>query len=122
MPTAFADLAARFLEEQYAEHPVRASGMGLTQFDDQLDDLSAAAFERRADAARSWRERFAALDADELTFDEGIDRDLVIAALDEHEIYDEWENWRRHPDIYLNPGMRGVFILFLHLLRPEAEE
>jgi uncharacterized protein (DUF885 family) len=119
--SAFADLASRFLDEQYAEHPVRASGMGLTGFDDQLDDLSAAAFERRADAARGWRERFAALPADELTFDETIDRDLVLAALDEHEIYDEWENWRRHPDIYLNPGMRGVFILFLHMLRPEAE-
>ncbi|HET6379412.1 MAG TPA: DUF885 domain-containing protein [candidate division Zixibacteria bacterium] len=121
MPSAFADLATRFLEEQYAEHPVRASGMGLTEYDDQLDDLTATAFERRADAARAWRERFAALAADELSFDEAIDRDLAVAALDEQAIYDEWGNWRRHPDIYLNPGMRGVFILFLHMLRPEAE-
>ncbi|MGH2455247.1 MAG: DUF885 domain-containing protein [Candidatus Limnocylindria bacterium] len=117
----FADLASEFLAEQYAEHPVRSSGMGLTEFDDQLDDLSAAAFERRAASASRWRERFAALDAAELTPDEGIDRDLAVGGLREQEIYDEWQVWRRHPDTYLNPGMRGVFILFLHRLRPEAE-
>jgi uncharacterized protein (DUF885 family) len=36
-------------------------------------------------------------------------------------VYDEWEVWRRQPDYYLNPGMRGVFTLFLHRLRPERD-
>jgi uncharacterized protein (DUF885 family) len=95
--------------------------MGLTQFDDQLDDLSAEAFERRATSAAAWRARFSALDAAELTFDEAIDRDLAVASLIEQGVYDEWQVWRRQPDYYLNPGMRGVFVLFLHQLRPEAE-
>jgi uncharacterized protein (DUF885 family) len=121
LASTFAALAAQFLEEQYAEHPVRSTGMGLTQYDDQLDDLSAEAFERRAAATATWRQRFAALDPTELEFDEGIDRDLIVASLAEQAIYDEWEVWRRHPDTYLNPGQRGVFTLFLHRLRPEAE-
>ncbi|HEX6128537.1 MAG TPA: DUF885 domain-containing protein [Candidatus Limnocylindria bacterium] len=121
MPSTFAALAGDFLAEQYREHPVRASGQGLTEFDDALDDLSADAYQRRADSARSWLERFRALDAADLTFDEEIDRDLVVAGLVEQGIYDEWEVWRRQPDHYLNPGMRGVFTLFLHRLRPEAE-
>jgi uncharacterized protein (DUF885 family) len=121
VPAPFADLVRDFLAEQYRDHPVRASGMGLTEFDDQLDDLSADAYARRADSARAWRERFAELDASELTFDEAIDRDLAVASLTEQAVYDEWEVWRRQPDYYLNPGMRGVFTLFLHRLRPERE-
>ena len=121
MPAPFSAMVRDFLAEQYREHPVRASGMGLTEFDDQLDDLSAEAYTRRADSAHAWRERFAALDASELTFDEVIDRDLAVASLTEQAVYDEWEVWRRQPDYYLNPGMRGVFTLFLHGLRPEGE-
>ncbi|HEX6139969.1 MAG TPA: DUF885 domain-containing protein [Candidatus Limnocylindria bacterium] len=120
MPS-FPDLVAEYLGEQYAEHPVRASGMGLTEFDEALDDLSATAFERRSAASASWLERFAALDPAELSFDEEIDRDLIVAGLKEASVYDEWEVWRRQPDAYLNPGMRGVFTLFLHQLRPEGD-
>jgi uncharacterized protein (DUF885 family) len=122
VPTAaFADLVRDFLAEQYAEHPVRSSGMGLTEFDDQLDDLSGAAHERRASSAAAWKERFAAFGDEELSFDEAIDRDLIVGTLTEQGVYDEWRVWERQPDTYLNPGMRGVFVLFLHMLRPEAE-
>jgi len=121
VPTTFAALAQEFLAEQYADHPVRSSGLGLTEFDDQLDDMSAAGFDRRAASTRAWLDRFRSLDATELTFDEEIDRDLAVASLTEASVYDEWEVWRRQPDHYLNPGMRGVFTLFLHRLRPEGE-
>jgi uncharacterized protein (DUF885 family) len=117
----FPQLVRDFLSEQYAEHPVRSSGMGLTEYDDQLDDMSGAAFERRAASALSWRDRFAAFANEDLSFDEAIDRDLIVGSLTEQSIYDEWRVWERHPDTYLNPGMRGVFVLFLHMLRPEAE-
>jgi uncharacterized protein (DUF885 family) len=119
--SSFADLVREFLAEQYAANPVRASGLGLTEFDDQLDDLSADAFERRAASAAAWRERFAGLDAAELTFDETIDRDLAVGALIEQGVYNDWHVWRRQPDYYLNPAMHGVFVLFLHRLRPEAD-
>jgi uncharacterized protein (DUF885 family) len=96
---SFADLAAQFLDEEHAANPVRASYLGLTQYDDQLDDLSAEAIE--ADAARSaaWFDRFTALGDDELTFDEAIDRDLAVAQLRERAIYHAWEIWRRQPDL-----------------------
>ena len=117
----FAALARDFLAEQYEQHPVRSSGMGLTQYDDQLDDLSGEAYERRAASATNWRERFAAIPDEAVTADEAIDRDLIVGTLTEQSVYDEWRVWERHPDTYLNPGMRGVFVLFLHQLRPEAE-
>jgi uncharacterized protein (DUF885 family) len=118
---AFSDLVGEFLAEQYAAHPVRSSGMGLTEYDDKLDDLSGAAFERRAATAAAWRARFAAIGDAQLSLDEAIDRDLIVSTLTEQGIYDEWRVWERHPDTYLNPGQHGVFVLFLHQLRPEHE-
>ena len=114
----FAELSAQFLDAEFADSPVRASGLGLTAYDDQLDDLSAAAFERRRAGDRSWLERFQAVDADALGFDEAIDRDLVISILRGRQIIEDFEIWRRQPDVYLNPGMTGIFGLFLHRLRP----
>ena len=119
--SSFSDLAAEFLAEYHAEHPVQASALGLAAYDDLLDDLSADAFARRRRSDSAWLDRFRAVDAATLTFDEAIDRDLVVASLTERQIYDEWESWRRNPDAYMNPGLEGVFILFLHRLRPEAE-
>jgi uncharacterized protein (DUF885 family) len=119
--SSFSDLAAEFLAEYHAEHPVQASALGLAAYDDQLDDLSADAFEGRRRSDDAWLGRFRAVDATSLTFDEAIDRDLLIASLTERAIYDEWESWRRNPDAYMNPGLEGVFILFLHRLRPEPD-
>ena len=119
--STFSDLAAEFLAEYHAEHPVQASALGLAAYDDQLDDLSAAAFQRRRASDDAWLKRFRGVDAGTLSFDEAIDRDLLVASLTERAIYDEWESWRRSPDAYMNPGLEGVFILFLHRLRPEAE-
>jgi uncharacterized protein (DUF885 family) len=115
------ELTRDFLAEQYAESPVLASSLGLTQFDEQLDDLSAVAFARRERATAEWMAKFEAVEAASLSFDEAIDQDLVIASLRGRAIFDEWQPWRRHPDTYLGPGLNGVFTLFLHRLRPEHE-
>jgi uncharacterized protein (DUF885 family) len=117
----FAQLARAFLDEEYDQSPTFASSLGLTEYDDRLEDLSEAAFLRRTQRTDHWMEQFGSLDSAELSFDETIDRDLAIASLHRRAIFDGWEVWRRHPDTYLNPGLRGVFGLFLHKLRPEAE-
>src|SRR5688572_15225050 len=117
----FADLTDEFLESEFAESPVRASGLGLTEYDQQLDDLSEAAFERRTASDTAWLERFGAIEQASLSFDEDIDRELVISALRGRQIVEDFETWRRQPDVYLNPGMTGIFGLFLHRLRPMAE-
>jgi len=41
------NLASEFLDAEFADSPVRASGLGLTDYDEGLDDLSEAAFVRR---------------------------------------------------------------------------
>jgi uncharacterized protein (DUF885 family) len=117
----FAQLARAFLDEEYAQSPTFASSLGLTEYDDQLEDLSESAFIKRSQRTDDWLEQFGALEPSGLGFDDTIDRDLAISSLHRRAIFDGWEVWRRHPDTYLNPGLRGVFGLFLHRLRPESE-
>lgn len=120
MPS-FAELSDEFLDAEFADSPVRASGLGLTEYDARLDDLSEAAFDRRRISDIDWLGRFRAVPDAELGFDELIDRDLVISILRGRQILDDFEVWRRQPDTYLNPGMGGIFSLFLHRLRPMDE-
>ena len=119
--TSFAALADEFLEAEFRESPVRASALGLTEYDDQLDDLSETAFERRRSSDGAWLQRFRDVDEGSLSFDGAIDRDLVVSILRGREIVEDFEVWRRQPDAYLNPGMQGIFNLFLHRLRPIQE-
>jgi uncharacterized protein (DUF885 family) len=119
--TTFTDLADEFLDAEFDDSPVRASSLGLTEYDDRLDDLSEAAFDRRRETDREWLQRFAAVAEDGLGADEAIDRDLVVSILRGRQIVDGFEMWRRQPDTYLNPGMSGIFTLFLHQLRPVEE-
>jgi len=118
---AFADLAAEFLHEEFEHYPTRASGLGLHEYDGRLDDLSAAAWQARDDAAADWHDRFSAVPDDGLSFDERIDRDLVISAMRGRTILADWQNWRRDPTLYGQLALDGIFKLLLHRLRPEAE-
>src|SRR5919202_1012955 len=86
-----------FLQESFQDSPVLASQLGLDGFFDQLG----------SDACDSAAER--------------IDRDLLVSVLRGRAITEDWLAWRRQPEIYLNPGLGGVFSLFLHRLRPEPD-
>ncbi len=117
MPS-FSELTDEFLLQEWEDSPVRASSLGLTEYDDRLDDLSEAAITRRNRRDAEWLDRFNAVEPAELSFDDQIDRELVISILRGRQIVEDFEAWRRQPDTYLNPGMSGIFGLFLHRLRP----
>lgn len=122
MPSSsFVELADRFLKEEFETSPVAASALGLSEYDERLDDLSAAAIERKQTSDAEWLLRFRAVPDDGLSPDEQIDRDLLISILRGREILWPHRMWQRQPATYLNPGSSGVFSLFLHRMRPERE-
>ncbi|HEY0583992.1 MAG TPA: DUF885 domain-containing protein [Chloroflexota bacterium] len=117
-----ADLARAFFDETLQDSPVLASQLGVDGFDDRLDDLSEAAFEDRRRRSATWLQRFDQLtDTACASFDERLDRDLIRSTLRGRAVLDDWLMWRRQPEIYLNPGLGGVFSLFLHRLKPEPD-
>src|SRR5207249_738891 len=121
VPSAFASLVDSFLKEEYEDSPTLASSLGLTEYDERLDDTSAAAYERRRASDLEWLRKFRAVGGDGLAPAESIDRDLLVSVLRGRELYQPLEMWKRQPNYYLNPGLNGVFSLFLHRLRPERE-
>jgi uncharacterized protein (DUF885 family) len=121
VPSAFASLVDSFLKEEYEDSPTLASSLGLTEYDERLDDTSAAAWERRRASDLEWLRKLRAVADDGLAPAELIDRDLLVSVLRGRELYQPLEMWKRQPNYYLNPGLNGVFSLFLHRLRPERE-
>jgi len=121
MPSDFSALADAFLKEEYADSPVMASSLGLTEYDEQLGDLSAGAIEKRQAADSEWLRRFRAVPDAGLEPAEQVDRDFLVSILRGREIGRPHQMWKRQPADYLNPGSGGVFTLFLHRIRPEAD-
>jgi uncharacterized protein (DUF885 family) len=120
MPEPFSQLVDDFLANEWDTSPVTASYLGLTQFDEQLDDMSAEAFHRRDADAAEWLKRFESA-GDGLPVDEEIDRQLVISALRGRLINADWQVWRRDPTTYSGTVLNGLFYLFLNRLRPGAD-
>ena len=118
---SFSALVKDYLTEQYDESPSWASMLGLTAYDGRSEDLSAEAFHRREARVLDWTERFRAAPDAELSADERIDRDVVLSSLRGRELTQPRLDWKRQPNIYLNPSLGGVFTLFLHRLRPERD-
>ena len=117
----FAALVDAFLAQEFEDSPTRASDLGLTEYDDRLDDLSAASMERQVLDSARWLDRFKAVRDDELTADERIDRDLAISVLRGRAILADWQPWRRDPLMYSDTILGSIFDLFLHRLRPDPE-
>jgi uncharacterized protein (DUF885 family) len=117
----FRSLVDEFLQNEFETSPTAASYLGLTEYDDRLDDLSAAAFEKRNSDATSFLKRFEDAASDELSQDDEIDRQLAIANLLGRVINIDWQAWKRDPLLYSGPALNGIFYLFLNRLRPNRE-
>jgi uncharacterized protein (DUF885 family) len=118
----------QYMSELFSDEPTFASELGLTQYDSELGDVSAAAFERRGRANRAWAERLAELGWAApgaanagLSGEDVIDARLLASHLAGVEVMDSWQEWRRNPEVYLDRCLQGVANLFLHRLRPEPE-
>lgn len=115
------DALSRWIAEELDHQPVLASSLGAEGYDDRLGDFSAAAFEHLHASDRRWAAELDGLVSGPLTADQQIDITLVLSELAGRAIIDDWGAWRRDPSTYLEPCLYGVFTLFLHRLRPDAE-
>jgi uncharacterized protein (DUF885 family) len=86
-----------FLKNEFETSPVTATALGLTDYDERLDDMSEGAYRKRDADALEWMARFESVDPATLSVEDQIDRDLAIATLRGRTIAAVWLLWRGDP-------------------------
>ncbi len=98
---AYERFARAYLDWYYAENPVRATGLGLHDYDDELSDLTRAAIDRRIQVLHGWLGRLEAIDREALEGPAYFDHQILDYALraDLLEL-EEVRSWQRNPMTY----------------------
>jgi uncharacterized protein (DUF885 family) len=110
--TAFTALADKYFDDAFKLSPCWATSVGFHQYDDQLEDYSAAGFEREAKMNRDYLAKLQAINADKLNSLNKLDRELLISHT-KAELLSilEIQNWKRNPDRYSSGVTSAVFDL-----------
>lgn len=122
-PTAtdmtFTAISQRYLDEMVAQTPVNATSLGDHLFDDQLDDVSTAGYDRRAALAHELLGQVQALDSAELTRAHQVDARLLANEL-EYQIWriEQLAEWRWNPLVYTELAGNSVYLLLARDFAP----
>ena len=114
----FANLVDRYLDDLRQREPMKATGVGIHQYDAQLPCFVPEAIESGYQRQLAFRAEFAAFGAGDLDEDSYLDQRVALANLDralaEHELL---RPWQRDPGRYVGAVIQGVYLL---LERPHA--
>jgi uncharacterized protein (DUF885 family) len=120
--SVFAERLETFLGEFFALNPVHATAAGMHDHDGRWPDLTEAGRLERLAFVDRWERDFAAIDAADLTWDDKIDRDLILlelaaARFAEGELREE--GWNPLEWVYIVGG--GLFPLLARDFAPLAD-
>lgn len=116
---AFETISQRYLDQMTALTPVNATALGDHRFDDQLDDVSVAGYDRRAALAHELLMQVQALDPAELSRANQVDARLLTSEL-EYQIWriEKLAEWRWNPLIYTEIAGNSVYLLMVRDFAP----
>lgn len=119
---SFEAISKRYLDEMMALTPVNATALGDHRFDDRLDDVSAAGYQRRTVLAHELLAEVQALDAKQLSRANQVDARLLRNEL-EYQIWrvDQLAEWRWNPLLYTELAGDSVYGLLSRDFAPLPE-
>ena len=110
--TSLADLIDDYLEEVWRRDPVRATGVGIHTYDDQLPSFDPDVLEAGYQKDQQLRSYFHSVDAEPLSEDEYLDRQVTLADLERSIAeYETLKPWQRDPGLYVRAVIQGVYSL-----------
>ncbi len=115
----FEQISRRYLDEMMALTPVNATSLGDHRFDDQLDDVSTAGYEKRAALARELLAQVQALHYDQLSGAHQVDAHLLTTEL-QYQIWriEQLAEWRWNPLTYTELTGNSVYLLMARDFAP----
>lgn len=123
MPNAedarFDALAERVFRRTVRRFPVYATYLGIHDYDDQLGDYSAQAFEDDARTARADLQELGTFSPERLGPDRAVDLRLLRAVLEDTLAdFEAGPAYRRHPALYADAGLGGCYLLMTRDFAP----
>lgn len=105
----FPSFVNQYLLDFAKRHPSIAAGNGIHDFDDTLDDFSAAAIAGEIAALKVTRTKLRAYPASALSADERVDQKILDGVIDGWLLEQETlKNWQRNPMLYASALSDGV--------------
>jgi uncharacterized protein (DUF885 family) len=120
--TDFDHKASEYLSYYYAHNPIRATGLGIHSYDDQMPDWSETALKKEAADLEVFQKQFENIDAKQLDLSRQIDRQLAIndiksTLLDLQSI----KPLEKRPNRYSEEACESVFSLIKRPFAPLPE-
>lgn len=92
-----------YFEAQWQAHPASATATGVHQYDDRLDDVSAAGFAKEIARLKDTVAKLRAIDGAKLSQADRDDRDVLLGEIDGQLLQDETlQSWKHDPGNYVN--------------------
>lgn len=112
-------ISQRYLNEMMALTPVNATSLGNHRFDAELDDVSAAGYDRRIALARELLLQLQALNDAQLSRANQVDARLLTNEL-QYEIWrvEKLDEWRWNPLIYTDLAGNSIYLLMARDFAP----
>ncbi len=119
---AFSSFAEAYFDSLYAFNPSQGTAAGFHQYDNRLEDLSAATITRRIATLHAMQTRLDSIRTTSLSLDDSIDAAIIDGAI-RSEIQDEEQlgNWKKNPMSYVGLPGNAVDLLMKRNFAPAAE-
>jgi uncharacterized protein (DUF885 family) len=115
-------LVDKYFDSYFSFRPTDATAAGFHQYDQKLEDYSAAAHEQQIRGLREFLAKFEAFDGSKLPADTAADREWIISSI--HSGLLELENiqmWRKDPDHYTGAVTNSIFLIMKRNYAPPEE-
>jgi len=111
-----------YFAAQWTLHPTAATATGLHNWDNQIDDVSAAAHTKEVALLKGFKSRLQAVDGAKLSLTDRDDRDVLVGEIDRTLLEDETvQLWRHDPGTYVNLLTYAAFQLMERDFAPLPE-
>ena len=95
---------------ELAARPSWATGVGIHDYDARLDETSQAAYERRLQRVRDFRERARGIEIDHLSPNRRLDQEIFVARMSSNELeLATIKGWQRSPSTYPGVVSQGIY-------------
>ncbi len=118
----FNNLVDKYFDSYFQLNPTNATSAGFHQYDNQLEDYSAAGRERETRELKDFLRKFQEVDRSKLPPDTAADLDWVMSSI--HSELLELENiqmWRKDPDSYTSGVSNSIFLIMKRNYAPPEE-